>query len=140
MDKEKRQGYLSAIEMYFTTILDYKIVERVKRGFYYLQKGERKSVYTEVGLCSHSTSCKTVAIPWSYKTKPFSLGVANTNYYSAIFPEAKLICVGRPKKLRLFVATNPTSVDYFTDDDGVEWVWLKRKTLDEAFDKVEVLE
>lgn len=136
MDKAKRQGYISAIEMYFTTILDYKIVERVKRGFYYLQKGEKKSVYTEVGSCSHST----FSLPWSYKNKPFSAGVANTNYYAVIFPEGKVLAVGRPKKIRLAIASNPTSVERFTDDQGVEWVWFDKKVLEEAFDKVEKLD
>lgn len=137
MTKEFRDKWRKAIEVYFSTSKDYNITKRVDKGFYFVKDEEEKTVYTEVGECSHST---TFAIPYSYKEKPFSAGAAKTNYYAIIFPDNKLICVGRPKKIRLFVATNPTSVDYFTDDDGVEWVWLKRKTLDEAFDKVEVLE
>jgi len=135
MTKEQRKGYLNAIELYFSTSKDYKVVERVKKGFFFLQKGERKSCYTEVGSCSHST----FALPYSYKEKPFSAGAAKTNYYAVLFPEEKVLAVGRPKKIRLTIAANPTSVERFTDDNEVEWVWFNKKVLEEAFDKIEKL-
>lgn len=139
MTKEYRDKWRKAIEVYFSNSKDYKILERVDKGFYFSQKGEKKSCYTEVGETS-GDSHSTFAIPYSYKEKPFSLGAANTNYYAVIFPEAKVLCIGRPKKIRLWVASTRSEVDYFTDDMGIEWVWVKRKSLDNMFDKVESLE
>lgn len=136
MTREFRDKWRKAIEVYFSTSKDYNITKRVDKGFYFVKDGEEKTVYTEVGECSHST---TFAIPYSYKEKPFSAGAAKTNYYAIIFPDNKLICVGRPKKIRLWVATTNSEQDRFTDDMGIEWVWVKRKSLDDIFDKVEEL-
>lgn len=136
ISKEARAGYLNLIEMYHSTISGYKITKRIDgKGFYFSHKGKEYSVYAEVGR-SHSTF---FYIPYSYKEKPFSAGKATTDYYAAIFPEEKLLCIGNPKRIRLFIATSNSLIKKGTDKIGVEWVGVKRKDLDSMFVKIEDL-
>lgn len=133
----KRQQYRQIINMYFSTILGYSITKIHDSGFYYLQKGVEKSVYTELGRGSLSTLC---SIPHSYKGKEVSVMVANSDFYSVIFPEMNVICIGRPKKLRLWIASSKSQWKMNEDENGVSWISVKPKLLMEMFDKVKVMD
>ena len=134
----KREQYRNVINMYFSTILGYTITKIHPSGFFYLDKnGEEKSVYSELGRGSLSTLS---SIPHSYKGREVSVMVARSDFYVAIFPEMNIICIGRPKKLRLWLASSRSQWMLNEDEKGVSWISVKPKLLTEMFDKVQKLD
>ena len=128
-----REKYRNFIYLYFTTILGYEVTKKANQGFFYIQNGEEKSVYSEYGLGKEKT---LASIPIKNNGKDIGILSTRTDFYVVYFPELRKLCIGRPKKIRLWMASSKSQYMIAECEKGITYANFKQTLMKDIFDKV----